>query len=312
MKGDLLWVYEGLTQYLGQVLAARSGLFGESGFIDELAIEASSMSLQAGRSWRPLGDTATAASILYGSRPDGASWRRGVDFYYEGSLLWLEADVLIRQRSQGARSLDDFCKAFYGGVSGPPAVNPYQLDDVLAALNAVAPYDWRGFFAERVERVRAAAPLAGIEAGGWRLDYAAEPTSYDKGLSLAIGALDLSASIGLVLSKENEVLDVIPGGPADRAGVPSGAKLLGVNGRVLSKETHERLDGALASSAHGVPVELLLQDADIFLTAKLDYRGGPRYPALTRTPGKADLVGAISKPRVPPAAPAKAGTAAKP
>jgi predicted metalloprotease with PDZ domain len=311
MKGDLLWVYEGLTQYLGQVLSARSGLLGESGFIDELAIEAGQMSLQAGRGWRPLGDTATAASVLYAARSDGASWRRGVDFYAEGALLWLEADVLIRQRSQGARSLDDFCKAFFGGVSGPPAVVPYQLDDLLAALNAVAPYDWRGFFAERVERVRAAPPISGIEAGGWRLDQAAEPNSQERALSIAVGATDLSASLGLVLSRENEILDVIPGLPADRAGVPSGAKLLGVNGRVFSKETRERLDDALVSSAQGVPVELLLQDADIFITAKLDYRGGPRHPVLKRDPARPDLLGAIGAPRVP-ALPAKAGGGARP
>jgi predicted metalloprotease with PDZ domain len=296
MEGDLLWIYEGLTQYLGQVLAARSGLLGETGFQDMLAQEAGEMTANTGRSWRPLGDTATAASLLYTARSDGAAWRRGVDYYSEGALLWLEADVLIRQRTRGARSLDDFCKAFFGGASGPPSVSPYQVEDVLKALDAVTPYDWRGFFAERVDRIRSAPPVAGLEAGGWRLEHAAEPNSYDKGLSLTSGVTDLSSSLGLSLSKEVVVLDVIPGSPADRAGVPSGAKLIGVSGRAFSKE---RLDDALDSSARGVPVELLLQDADFFITAKLDYRGGPRHPVLKRDPARPDLLGAISAPRTP-------------
>jgi predicted metalloprotease with PDZ domain len=296
MRGDLLWVYEGLTQYLGQVLAARSGIYGDAGLREELALQAGEMTAHAGRAWRPLGDTATAAQVLYGARADGAAWRRGVDYYPEGALLWLEADVLIRQRSKGVRSLDDFARAFFGGASGPPSVRSYRLEDVLEALHAVAPNDWRAFFAERVDRVRAAPPLAGLEAGGWTQDFAAEPGPLAKAAAAASGITNLDASLGLVLSKENLILDVMPGSPADRAGVPAGAKLLGVNGRALSKE---RLEDALAASARGVPVELLVLDADIFLTVKLDYRGGPRFPALKRDPARPDLLSAIAAPRVP-------------
>jgi len=299
MRGDLLWVYEGLTQYLGQVLAARSGLIGDAGFQEELALQAGEMTAHAGRAWRPLGDTATAAQVLYGARPDGTAWRRSVDFYPEGALLWLEVDVLIRQRSKGARSLDDFASAFFGGASGPPSVRTYQLEDVLAALGAVAPYDWRTFFAERVDRVRAAPPLAGVEAGGWTVDVAAEPGPLAKATAAASGTTNLKGSLGLSLSRENLVVDVVPGSPADRAAVPAGAKLLGVNGRALSKE---RLEDALAATAKGVPVELLLLDADFFISAKLDYRGGPRYPALKRDPARPDLLSAIAAPRAPPPA----------
>jgi predicted metalloprotease with PDZ domain len=309
MKGDLLWVYEGLTQYLGQVLAARSGLIGDGGFLEVLANQAGEMTAHAGRGWRPLGDTAIAASILYGARPDGTAWRRSVDYYPEGALLWLEVDVLIRQQSNGARSIDDFTRAFFGGASGPPEVRPYQLDDLLNALAAVSPRDWRAFFAERVDRVRAAPPLAGLEAGGWVMDFATEPGPLAKGSAAANSKTNLNGSLGFSLSKENEVVDVVPGSPADRAGVPTSAKILGVNGRVITKE---RLDDALVASAKGTPVELLLVDDDLFLTAKLDYRGGPRYPALKRDPSRPDLLGAISKPRVPPAAPAKVGGPARP
>jgi predicted metalloprotease with PDZ domain len=301
MRGDLLWVYEGLTQYLGQVLAARSGLFGEGagGFREELALEAGEMTAHAGRTWRSLGDTATAASILYGARNDGTAWRRSVDYYPEGALLWLEVDVLIRQQSRGTRSLDDFARAFLGGASGPPSVRPYTLDDLLKALGDVSPRDWRAFFAERVERVRAAPPLAGLEAGGWTYEVTPEPGPLAKANAAATGTTNLAASIGIAFNKENVILDVVPGSPADRAGVPAGAKLLGINGRALSKE---RLEDALAASPGGTPVELLLLDADVFLTARLDYRGGPRYPALKRDPSRPDLLGAIGAPRVPPPA----------
>ena len=296
MRSDLLWIYEGLTQYLGQVLAARSGLAGEQGFGEALALEAEEMTAHAGRSWRPLADTATAAAVLYEARREGTAWRRGVDFYPEGALLWLEADVLIRQRTGGARSLDDFARAFFGGTGGAPSVRPYRLDDVLAALGAVAPHDWRGFFAERVDRVRAGPPVAGLEAGGWSLAFVAEPSSREKALAVADGGTDCSASLGLWLSKESAVVDVVPGSPADRAGVPAGARLLGVNGRVLSKE---RLADAVAGSARGVPVELLLQDAEVFLTARLDYQGGARHPVLRRDPSRPDLLTAIAAPRLP-------------
>jgi len=299
MRGDLLWVYEGLTEYLGQVLAVRSGIWSDAGFREEMALQAGEMTAHAGRAWRPLGDTATAAQVLYGARADGAAWRRGVDYYPEGALLWLEVDVLIRQRSKGARSLDDFARAFFGGAGGPPSVRSYRLEEVLAALHAVAPNDWRSFFAERVDRVRAAPPLAGLEAGGWTQDFAPELGPLAKAAAAASGITNLDASLGLVLSKENLILDVVPGSPADRAGVPAGAKLLGVNGRALTKE---RLEDALAASARGTPVELLVLDADIFLTVKLDYRGGPRFPALKRDPARPDLLSAIAAPRVPPPA----------
>jgi predicted metalloprotease with PDZ domain len=306
MKGELLWVYEGLTTYLGQVLAARSGLLGDAGFQELLALQAEEMRSHGGRSWRTLGDTATAASTLYGARSDGAAWRRGVDFYPEGALLWLEADVLIRQKTSGARSLDDFLRAFLGGRGGAPSLLPYGLDDVLAGLGAVAPLDWRAFFAERVDRLRPAPPVAGLQAGGWMLDHADEASATERANDLLLGQIGLTASLGLRLDKEFVVVDVVPGSPAARAGVPAGAKVLGVNGRALTKETRERLSDALAGSARGVPVELLLQDADFFITAKLDYQGGPRYPTLKRDPGKPDLLSAIAEPRVPPAAaPAK-------
>src|SRR2546430_3143702 len=112
MDGWLLWVYEGLTNYLGDVLAARSGIWTAEQYRQTLAIQAADLDNTPGRNWRPLSDTATAAQLLYDSRADGSSYRRSVDYYPEGSLIWLEADTLIRRESRGQRSLDPFIQSF--------------------------------------------------------------------------------------------------------------------------------------------------------------------------------------------------------
>src|SRR6266487_3648761 len=171
MKGELLWMYEGLTDYLGSILAARTGLRTPEDQREQLAGISAYLDRYPGRSWRPLIDTTVAAQLLYFARPEGTAWRRSVDFYREGDLIWLEADVLIRQKTQGRRSLDDFCKTFHGGESGEPKVLPYTLDDVLTALNQVAAHDWREFFQTRVYATNPRAPLGGIEGSGWRLIY---------------------------------------------------------------------------------------------------------------------------------------------
>ena len=180
MQPDLLWVYEGLTEYLQEVLSVRSGLFSMQDYYEDWAYSAGEMDLRKGREWRPLQDTARAVQTMRGQPKDWLSRRRGTDYYTESSLLWLEADVLIRAQSKGRRSLDDFCRGFLGGESGGPSVLTYTFDDVVDALNAVQPYDWRAFWRERLDRTRAGAPLEGIEAGGWQLGYAAEPTAMHK------------------------------------------------------------------------------------------------------------------------------------
>ena len=151
MKGNLLWVYEGLTQYYGEVLTPRSGLLTPDEFRQEIAREAAMLDTRTGRAWRPLQDTADAAQLLYDARKDYADLRRGVDYYEEGMLIWLEADVTIRQLSHGTKSLDDFMKAFEGPPSSGPTMKPYTFEDVVQAMNSVQPYDWAGFFRERLQ-----------------------------------------------------------------------------------------------------------------------------------------------------------------
>jgi predicted metalloprotease with PDZ domain len=302
MKGELLWVYEGLTSYLGPVLSARSGLESAEQFRQSLALMAARLDRQPGRTWRPLVDTTVAAQLLYGARKEGAAWRRGTDFYSEGDLIWLEADVRIRQLTQGRRSLDDFCQRFYGGQSGSPAVVAYTLDDVLAALEEVAPAkdalpSWRQFFQERVYATTPHAPLGGIENAGWRLAYTNTPPEMLKSLESARKYTDLTFSIGLLLKEDGTIQDVLPGSPADKAGLGSGMKMLGVNNR---RWTAKLLRTAVqASCTNSAPIELLVENQEFFKTCKLDYHEGDKYPCLQRDPTKADLLSEILKPRTP-------------
>jgi predicted metalloprotease with PDZ domain len=297
MKGDLLWVYEGLTDYLGIVLTTRSGLWTNENFCDYLALETARLAAGAGRTWRPLADTAVAAQLLYLARPEGAAWRRGVDFYPEGDLIWLEADVLIRQRTQGRHSLDDFCKKFHGGESGPPRVIPYTLENVVATLNEVTPYDWRQFFQTRVEVTNAQPPLGGLEGAGWRLAYTNKVPERLKALETRDKLTDLSFSLGLIVKQDGYINDVMPGSPADKAGVGPTMKLLAVNGR---RWTPEILRAAItAAKTDPKPIELLVENEDYFRTFTLDYHDGEKYPKLERNPTKPDLLAEILKPLTP-------------
>ncbi len=294
MKGELLWVYEGLTDYLGEVLAARSGLLTNEDFRDELALTAAMLDHRAGRTWRPLADTTIAAQLLYFARPEGAAWRRSVDFYYEGDLIWLEADVVIRQQTQGRRSLDDFCKKFYGGESGPPKVVSYTYDDVVAALNEIAAYDWRQFFKARVYDANPHAPLGGIAGSGWRLTYTNTVPDMLKSRESANKSTDMSFSLGLTVKEDGYITDVIPGSPADKAGIGAAMKLVAVNSRGW---TPDILRAAVKSAkTDAAPIELLVENEDYFKTCKLNYHDGEKYPQLERDTAKPDLLTEILKP----------------
>ena len=300
MEGELLWVYEGLTSYLGEMLTSRSGLRSDTDARDNLASIAAGMQAQRGRTWRPLVDTAVSAPFLYRGRGDGKSWRRGVDFYGEGLLLWLEADVLIRRETRGARSLDDFCRRFYGGESGAPRVVPYTFDDLVAALQAVAPYDWRGFWKTRLESTSENAPLAGLTGAGWRLAYKEDVPTLQENRETLSKNTDVMHSIGLLLAEDGAVSDVVAGSAADKAGVAAGMKLVAVNGRRWNRDHLRRQIRATRTESR--PLELLLEAGDFFKTCRLDYNGGERYPVLERDPAQADLLAAILRPAVKTAA----------
>ncbi|MBI4364688.1 MAG: M61 family metallopeptidase [Candidatus Latescibacteria bacterium] len=303
MKTDLLWVYEGLTQYLGWVLAARSGLLTPEQARDDLAETAARLDNEPGRMWRPLLDTAVSAQILYDSPGSWSSWRRDVDFYDESLLFWLEADALIRVETKGSASLDDFCRRFFDGSGGVPEVKTYTLEDVLRTMNEVFPYDWRDFFRKRVVELLPRAPLGGIERGGWRLTYTDTLSAYQKSLEKSRKRIDMRYSLGLLLKDDGTILDLSTSGPSAKAGLAPGMKLIAVNGRAWKAEVMR--DATRAASRSAKPIELLAQNGEFFATYGVDYHGGERYPRLVREAGEPDLLTENLTPRAGGAAPAK-------
>jgi predicted metalloprotease with PDZ domain len=296
MKGDLLWVYEGLTQYLGEILASRSGLRSAEEFRESLAATAAALDTKFGRTWRPLEDTAVAAQVLYEAGSDYGNYRRGVDYYPEGTLIWLEADVTIRQLSHGTKSLDDFCRAFHGGSGGAPALRAYSFDDVVTALNAVQPHDWAGFLNQRLHSTEAHAPLGGIEHGGWKLVYDGTRSEFWKAVESDRKEVDLTYSIGLRVKEDDTIVDVTYRGPAQKAGVAPAVKLIAVNGRQFTPTVLRESVAKTASDTK--PLDLLLKQGEYYETRRVEYRGGEKYPHLVKDAGAKDWLTDIIAPKV--------------
>jgi predicted metalloprotease with PDZ domain len=294
MRGSLLWVYEGQTQYWGFVLSARSGLLSRQEALDALAATAATYQNRAGRTWRPLVDT-TNDPIVAARRPaPWTSWQRSEDYYSEGQLIWLDVDTLIRERSAGRRSLDDFAKSFFGVQDGGWTPLTYTFDDVVAALKKVEPYDWATFLHERVDEVAVKPPLDGLARAGWRLVYTDEPTAYFKSAESRRRSVDLTYSIGVTLNREGELTAVQWDGPAFKAGLTVGGKLLAVNGVAYDAD---RLKEAITAAKGGQPLALIVRTGDHFRTVQIDWKGGLRYPRLERISGVDDRLGAIYAPR---------------
>ncbi|MHB8215539.1 MAG: M61 family metallopeptidase [Candidatus Sulfotelmatobacter sp.] len=288
MIGDLLWVYEGLTDYLGDLLAERSGLMSPEQYREALALTAASLDHRSGRTWRPLEDTARSVQSLRLMGSEWSSWRRGLDYYPEGDLIWLEVDSIIRQQTHGRRSLDDFCRRFEGGQSGLPIVVPYTFDDVVHALNDVAPYDWAKLLRDRVGSTSTHAPLGGIEREGWKLVYNDEPNLFDKALEKLEKSADLSYSLGFTVDKDGKFNDVIVGSPAYQSGIGPGMTLIAVNGRTWTPQV---LRAALkAAQETPAPIELLVENAQFFQTYSISYHAGEQNPHLERVSGQPDLL----------------------
>ena len=295
MQTDLLWVYEGLTSYLGDLLSARSGVRTPEQFRDTLAVIAAELDHRPGRTWRNLQDTSDGVPAMQGAPHQWESWRRPLDYYDEDVLNWLWGDVIIRQQTQGKKSMDDFCHLFHGGQSGQPVVKTYTFDDVVNTLNQVAPYDWRGFWTERLTNRGPGAPLDGIAGSGWKLVYDDTRSERMKAWEQDHTELDASYSIGLLLRGDGGIVDTIEGMPAAKAGIGPGMKVVAVNGRHFSDDVlRDALKTGTNSSA---PLELIVENTDYYKTFKLDYHGGEKYPHLVRDESKPDTLGEIIKPR---------------
>ncbi|OEZ63145.1 M61 family metallopeptidase [Duganella sp. HH105] len=287
-----LWVYEGLTDYLGGVLTARAGIWNGEQYLGALAETAARYSHRPGRAWRDLQDTASMAMTLWqdGGGAYGGLRRDGFDFYGEGALVWLEVDVTLRRLSGGRKSLDDFVALFHGaGGDTPPKVLPYRFSDLVAALNAVQPHDWAGLLNARLHALGPDAPLGGVTGGGYRLVYRDTPNA----LALHSGASGLLYSLAMEVGAGGVVADVLEDGPARKAGLAPGMKIDTVNGRPYSTAL---LRQAIRDAAHGGEA-IALAVAGQPDVLRLDYRGGERFPALERMPDTPDLLGQLIQPR---------------
>ena len=304
MRDDLLWVYEGMTQYWGQVLTTRSGLWTPEQFREALALTAANLDQKPGRTWRNLEDTAIAAQILRGNTQNYSNWRRSQDYYPEGELLWLDADTTIRQLTHGQKSLNDFAAKFLAvGGNTPPKVLPYTFDDIVDGLNSVVAYDWRGFLTERLTSHANHAPLGGIEHGGYKLVYQDQPSKLEKAALDRRGGVDAYYSIGLRLTKDGTIADVKMFSDAYKAGFAPQWKMVAVNGVGYSDDGFKNALKSAKSTSE--PIEFIVSNDNHFRTLKVDYHGGEKYPHLERDASAPDLLDDIVKPLAPAAAAAK-------
>jgi predicted metalloprotease with PDZ domain len=295
MRDDLLWVYEGLTEYWGDVLSARSGLRSPEQAHEALARLAAFYDHEPGRTWRPLQDTADSAVVLYDADMDWVSWRRTTDFYDEGELLWLDADETIRRLTKNAKSMNDFCLLFYGGPGGEPALKTYMFEDVAAALNKVAPYDWTAFLRTRLDSIAPKTPDEALQNSGWQVIYSDQPNEIESARDTVTKEVGLMYSIGLIASTEGVIKEVMYDGPSFRAGLGPGMKITEVGGKPF---TPEALKSAVAASGTS-PVQLTVANGVQVQTYSLDYHGGLRYPHLQRAQNRPDVLDEIYKPLAP-------------
>ena len=298
-QGALLWVYEGMTQYLGNVLSARSGLITQAQYRDMLASSAANLDTKPGRQWRSTADTAVAASILRGREMAWSNWKRGQDYYQEGELLWLDADTTIRKQTGGKKSLDDFEKIFLGkgGNTGPEIV-PYTFDELVADLNAVVAYDWATFLHDRVDKINPRADVAGIEQGGYKLVFRDKPSATARMVAAAgvpgRGGPDCWYSLGVRITGEGQIMDVRWNGPADKARLAPGDKILVVGDQVYSADVLREAIRAAKTSTE--PIRLMVQADNFVRTASVDYHEGERFTALERVDGTPALLDQITAP----------------
>jgi predicted metalloprotease with PDZ domain len=296
MQGSLLWVYEGQTQYWGNVITARAGLRNFETAKDALALTAATYAAnRPGLSWRALQDTTNDPIIAKRTSKSYRSWQLSEDYYSGGQMIWLEADALLRQKSGGKASLDDFARKFFGMDNGAWTVNPYTFDEVVSTLNAIVPYDWNTFLRDRLDGRKSL--VDGIEASGWKLVFKDTPNAYVKSAMAEFGGgADFNYSLGMSLSKEGNVSDVRWDGPAFKAGIGPGLSLVAVNDQAYTSEVLEDAVKA-AQKDKAKPIVLLVKEYDRFRTISLDYHDGLKYPHLERIPGKPDLLSLIYAPK---------------
>ncbi len=296
-QGNLLWMYEGQTQFWGWILAARSGLQPKETVLGAIASSAGLYSEQPGRAWRSVEDT-THDPIINARRPvPYPTLSRSEDYYNEGMMVWLEADQIIRDGTQGQRGLDDFARAFFGTHDGDWGQITYEFDDIVSTLNAVHPHDWAVFLTSRFQTPGQPAPLGGLERGGYRLVWKAEPNPYDEGRMRTGKSLQLLYSLGITLNSSGEITATMWDSPAFNAGLVDGVSIIAVNGTAYSDTViKQAISGATVSKE---PIELLVKRGDRYLTVPIAYHDGLRYPWIEPVSDGEQALDRLLAPRLP-------------
>jgi predicted metalloprotease with PDZ domain len=292
MRDSLLWVYEGQTEFWGRVLAARSGMRSTQETLDKLALDAAVVAARPGRSWKSLADSSLDPLFVIGHPVSWRDWQRREDYYPEGVMLWLYVDAMIREKSGGHKSLDDFAQAFFAIDNGSRITKTYTFEDVCAALNSVTPFDWATFLRARLNSQKADV-LDGLARDGWRLTFTDTPTETFRQDELDAGVSNLSYSIGFAVTKNGDVRTVAWHGPAFDAGLAPGDRIQSINGKPFAPAT---LEAAVRASAN-VPIELGFEADGRSVSARIPYRGSLRYPRLERIAGSRDRIAALLAPR---------------
>jgi predicted metalloprotease with PDZ domain len=295
MRNSLLWVYEGMTQYWGDVLTTRAGLFSRDQALDVLAVLIARYQYEPGRDWRSLQDTTNETIIRFAGPQPWSTWQRGTDYYRVSQLIWLDADTLIRERSGGRKSLDDFARQFFGIEDGSFGEVTYTFADVVAALNRVLPYDWAAFLRTRLDAVGGDLPLDGVTRGGYRLVFSDTPSEIYRLSDERNKVTNLTYSIGVSVDKDGKLQSVLWNGPAWRSGLAPGTQVLAVNG--FAFDTDLLKSAIKAGIGSNEPLELLVREGARFRTVRIDYHGGLRYPHLVRDASRAALLDQILAPR---------------
>lgn len=300
MRDDLLWVYEGLTQYWGYVLTARSGMRSAEDTRDLMAGIAADYEASPGRQWRPLVDTTNQPTISQRRPVSWVSWQRPEDYYMEGLLIWLDADTKIRDLSNGQKSLDDFAKLFYGVDNGSFVTHTYTFEDVVAALNKVQSYDWAGFLRSRVYELHPEVPEAGFTQGGYHLVYNDTEPGWAKHAEPSHYGNSFATSIGFSIMKDGTISNVEWDSPAFKAGITPGMRLVAVNGDAYPASDGpadaKLREAIVAAEKNTDPLHLVLKNGDRVVNIDVNYHGGLRYPHLERVQGTPDRLDTILAP----------------
>jgi len=291
---ELLWVYEGLTQYLGELVEARCGLMSHNEFKNRLLVELRNATNQQGRQWRTLADTAAASHTLRAASPSWGGLRRSQDYYMEGMLFWLEADARIRHLTNGKKSLDDFCHSFFKAKRSVKQPVAFDRSEVVRQLQSVVRFDWDGLIARRIESFQQQFDPEVASLLGYRFGATSQKPKIPANTFRQRSGVDLLDSLGLSISPSGVIRNVLLDSPADKAMLAPQLSIVAVGDY---KWSEKRMLDSIKNAVNGDAIKLLISDHDRIKSVQIQYYQGLRYWDLTREESKNDWLSEILKPR---------------